>query len=604
MAVFTDNFDGAAGALLSSRTGWAAAGGYYDVLKIDGAGALGHDIYEADGKAVLHDAGELSHYVKAVLGAGFLSSARGLGIVIGGSDRFEALTIEASEYGLYLYLGGSSVDNLGQSWVAGDEIEVVWDAAAKLVTIKRNGAQLGAAYDISGRSWANGTLTGVALAYSGQPARTDVLRSFEVGTLAPTDTAPPTHTGPVTVTAKSASSITTSCPTATDNVGVTGYDVRIDGGAWVNKGLATSHTFTGLTEGTQYTIEWTARDAAGNRSTPPLSVTTSTYPAGAMASTILLLTGPQDGNPAGMLYALAGTVQAGDWLSYYIVSGPTPAGGVLDAQANGAFTYTGPAPSTLVIQPQVNGVDVAQITVTLYDATGSLSGNNFAVTPAFSSGGIAQAAPVPLTGVSLAVIAAFASGAIVQGASVPLSGARYAVTPGYTSGSLVQAAAVLLSGTGLAVEPAISRGGIVQDAVLALHGASLAATPALSLGAILEVVQPNYRSMAPSPVCAVYLRDSYRVHNFNKTAGEVLDFDIDFRHELRSTQDSARAAGTVEIDPGPGVVQVLGVYWVPELQRIKLWLSGGRSQNVADLTVWLNTTAGRKLQADVRVSIK
>ena len=52
MAVFTDNFDGAAGALLSSRTGWAAAGGYYDVLKIDGAGALGHDIYEVDGKAV------------------------------------------------------------------------------------------------------------------------------------------------------------------------------------------------------------------------------------------------------------------------------------------------------------------------------------------------------------------------------------------------------------------------------------------------------------------------------------------------------------------------------------------------------------------------
>jgi len=628
MATFIDNFDGAAGTLLSSRTGWANGFGYYDLWQLDGSGAASHPAYSDDGKQALHDTGSLSHYVKVVLGTGFLGSARGCGIILGGGVASGALTVEDSGGDLYLFYKGGSVQNLGSGWAAGDELEVAWNAATKLVTVRRNGTQVGADVDLSGQTWTdNGSSAGFELAYSGQPARADLFRSFEAGPLAPPDTTPPTLTGTITLGARTASSIETSCPAATDDVAVTAYDVRIDGGAWIDKGLATSHNFTGLTADTAHTIDWTARDAAGNRSTPPLSVSTSTYPLGAMASTILLITGPQEGNPAGMLYALAGTVQPGDWLSYYIVSGPTPAGGVLDAQANGAFTYTGPAPATLVIQPKVNGVDVAQITVTLYDATGSLSGNNFAVTPAFASGGIAQAAPVPLTGVSLAVIAAFASGAIAQAAPVPLSGARlgvtpafasgsivqgaaialsgvrFSATPAYASGALVQAAPVLLSGAGFVVVPAIAGGAIVQSASIALQAASFAVTPALAAGSIVEVVQPNFTSMASSPVYAVYLRDSYRVHAFHKAAGEVLDFDIDYSYELRATQDSPRAADPVEVEVGAGV-DVLGAYWVPGLRRIKLWLSGGVQGGVVNLSVWLNTTAGRRLQADVRVYIK
>lgn len=582
MASIIDDFEGAAGSAAHvNNPNWSIFGYGTDTkFVLSGTGSLACTAGN-NRRTIQFNTGSFRNAIEFIAGqdfaegvqtviltaTGLANSTNGLGFF-----RYSAGTLQISD-------GGTGIANITEKPIAGDLVRLEVDLQLRTWKYFLNGTQRQAGAIPGADDRALHTYASIIPAHANVPALSDIIRSFKAEPLPALDDIAPVLPGAITVDARSTNSITTTCPEATDNVAVAGYETRVNGGAWVVKGLARTHMHAGLPIGAAHTIEWRARDAVSNYS-GILSVVASTFGSGATANTILLTTGPQDGNPAGFLYALAGTVSPGDWLSYDIVSGPTPAGGTLTASPTGAFTYVGPTPATLLLQPQVNGVDVAQITVTLYDATGSLSGNNFAVTPAF------------------------ASGAIVQGASVPLSGARYAVTPGYTSGSLVQAAAVLLSGTGLAVEPAISRGGIVQDAVLALHGASLAATPALSLGAILEVVQPNYRSMAPSPVCAVYLRDSYRVHNFHKTAGEVLDFDIDFRHELRSTQDSARAAGTVEIDPGPGVVQVLGVYWVPELQRIKLWLSGGRSQNVADLTVWLNTTAGRRLQADVRIYIK
>ena len=67
MATFIDDFDGAAGTLLSSRTGWAKGFGYYDLWQLDGSGAASHPAYSGDGKQALHDTGSLSHYVKVVL---------------------------------------------------------------------------------------------------------------------------------------------------------------------------------------------------------------------------------------------------------------------------------------------------------------------------------------------------------------------------------------------------------------------------------------------------------------------------------------------------------------------------------------------------------
>jgi hypothetical protein len=626
MATFIDDFDGAAGTLLSSRTGWAKGFGYYDIWQLDGSGAASHPAYSDDGKQALHDTGSLSHYVKVVLGAGFLGSARGCGIILGGGVASGALTVEDSGGDLYLFYKGGSIQNLGSGWAAGDELEVVWDATAQLVTVRRNGVQVGAAVDIAGRGWTdNGSSAGLDLAYSGQPARTDVFRSFEAGPLAPPDTTPPTLTGAITLGARTASSIETSCPAGADNVAVTAYDVRRNGGAWVDKGLARSHTFTGLAADTAYTIEWAARDAAGNRSAP-LLLDTRTYRAGALASTILLVTGAQDGNPAGFLYAFAGTVSAGDWLSYTIVSGPTPAGGSLDANAMGAFSYTGPAPATMVIQPEVNGANAPEtITVTLYDNSVSLGSAPMASTPTYGSGPVSQAAPVPLTGTAVAVASAYGSGQIAQGAPVVLAGAAFAVIPAMGNGAVSQGAPVALSGAALAVVPAMGAGGLVQGVPVALSATPFAVIPVFSAGALSQAAPvvlmgaalsvstaygpgaisdaPTFTSMAPSPVCATYRRDSYPAHTFQKLAGETLDFDIDFRYELRSTQDAARIHDPVEIVAGQGI-EVLGAYWVPSLRSVKLWVAGGEAQGKSDISIWLNTAAGRRLQVDVRVQIK
>ncbi len=82
------------------------------------------------------------------------------------------------------------------------------------------------------------------------------------------DTTPPTVPGSLRVTGTSANSASLAWNAATDNVGVTGYDVLRDG---VVVGSATGTTFTdnGLAPSTGYDYLVRARDAAGN--TSPLS---------------------------------------------------------------------------------------------------------------------------------------------------------------------------------------------------------------------------------------------------------------------------------------------------------------------------------------------
>jgi Zn-dependent metalloprotease len=98
-----------------------------------------------------------------------------------------------------------------------------------------------------------------------------------VGVYAPApDTQAPT--APVlSSTSKTQTSISLSWTAATDNVGVTGYDVYLDGIKNNATNLTSrSYTITGLTLGTTYSIYVVAKDAAGNQ-TPSntLSITTN-----------------------------------------------------------------------------------------------------------------------------------------------------------------------------------------------------------------------------------------------------------------------------------------------------------------------------------------
>lgn len=80
------------------------------------------------------------------------------------------------------------------------------------------------------------------------------------------DATPPTIPLNVLVTAVSSSTVTLSWSPSSDNVGVTGYKVYVDGLSLVSLGNVTSYQVTGLTQSTTYSFNITAFDAEGNES--------------------------------------------------------------------------------------------------------------------------------------------------------------------------------------------------------------------------------------------------------------------------------------------------------------------------------------------------
>ncbi|WP_316959631.1 cellulase family glycosylhydrolase [Streptomyces sp. TRM68367] len=95
----------------------------------------------------------------------------------------------------------------------------------------------------------------------------------------PGDTQAPTAPGAPAASAVTATSVTLTWPAATDNVGVTGYDVvRVGGGTETKAAASTTSTVTvtGLTADTAYTFAVYARDAAGNRSARSATVNVTT----------------------------------------------------------------------------------------------------------------------------------------------------------------------------------------------------------------------------------------------------------------------------------------------------------------------------------------
>jgi len=103
--------------------------------------------------------------------------------------------------------------------------------------------------------------------------------SFKTASLpAPDTTAPSTPTG-VTSTSKAKTSISLTWSPSTDNVGVTGYEVYVNGN-YKDSTSGTSMTVSGLTPGVQYGFSVKAYDAAGNKSGMSTTVyaTTETNP--------------------------------------------------------------------------------------------------------------------------------------------------------------------------------------------------------------------------------------------------------------------------------------------------------------------------------------
>ena len=371
MASIIDDFNGAAGvAAHVANPAWSIFG-YGSDTKFyhNGSGGLSCDA-GANRRGIQFNTGSNRNSVEFVVGADF-SVAQGLRINVAATEA------GASGIGLLYYSAnnllladsGTSLGPLTVKPQAGDTVRLEFDSQLKTCKYYLNGA-LQQTISFTGAIPETYTYVNLVPANNAVPALNDIIRYFRAEPLPELDDTAPTLTGVITVDSRNTTSITTTCPEATDNVAVAGYEARVNSGAWVDKAMSRTHTFTGLPVGAAATIEWRARDAVNNYSTA-LSVVASTYGSGATANSILLTTGPQDGNPKGLLYDLAGTVAAGDWLNYEVISGPTPPGGTFSASPMGAFSYVGPAPAVLVIQPYVNGVATAEpITVNLYDQGG------------------------------------------------------------------------------------------------------------------------------------------------------------------------------------------------------------------------------------------
>ena len=104
---------------------------------------------------------------------------------------------------------------------------------------------------------------------------------IEVTTAASSDSVPPTVPTGLGATGIGSSGFTLTWGAGTDNVGISGYDVRLNGGSPTTVAAEPrSRTFTGLSASTAYTAEVRSRDAAGNTSAWVSFPVTTLEPAG------------------------------------------------------------------------------------------------------------------------------------------------------------------------------------------------------------------------------------------------------------------------------------------------------------------------------------
>ena len=102
--------------------------------------------------------------------------------------------------------------------------------------------------------------------------------AIDVTTLAPPDTIAPSTISDLTASNTSEVSTLLSWSAASDNVGVTNYEIFSDSESIGNVGILTSFSVNGLTPNTNYVFYVVASDNAGNTSLPSNTVSVLTFP--------------------------------------------------------------------------------------------------------------------------------------------------------------------------------------------------------------------------------------------------------------------------------------------------------------------------------------
>lgn len=138
-------------------------------------------------------------------------------------------------------------------------------------------------------------------------------------------TAPSTPTG-LTASGTTASSTNLSWTASTDNVGVTGYDVYMNGSLKTSVTTA-SASITGLTASTSYSFYVIAKDAAGNNSTASSTTNVTTSASGGSSITELYLSEYLEGSSNNKALEIANATGASVSLSVYSIKKQTNGAG-------------------------------------------------------------------------------------------------------------------------------------------------------------------------------------------------------------------------------------------------------------------------------------
>jgi chitodextrinase len=221
----------------------------------------------------------------------------------------------------------AATDNVG---VTGYEYRLnsgSWQSLGNVLTVNLTGLSASTSYTFQVRAKDAASNTGPASS----------------GTFTTPDTAAPSAPGTPTFSSITKTSATASWSAATDNVGVTGYEYRLNGGAWQALGNVLSVNLSGLSVGTAYTFEVRARDAAGNRG--PIRSGSFTTLANITISNLTVHTQQSGGTTATYSLTAAGdiatsqatspaTIDVGDWLA--------PKVGMSGFQARATLGASGP----------------------------------------------------------------------------------------------------------------------------------------------------------------------------------------------------------------------------------------------------------------------
>ncbi|MED7928140.1 cellulose binding domain-containing protein [Nonomuraea sp. LP-02] len=161
------------------------------------------------------------------------------------------------------------------------------------------------------------------------------------------DTSPPTAPSGLAASATTSTGTTLTWTAATDDTGVTGYDVLrapgASGGTFAQAGTSATTSFsdTGLTPGTTYRYQVRARDAAGNTSPVSNTAQVTTQPGSSTGGCTAVPTVQTQWATGYVIQPLTVTNTGASAMTGWTVTFTLPAGHTLTGSWNGAVTVSG-----------------------------------------------------------------------------------------------------------------------------------------------------------------------------------------------------------------------------------------------------------------------